>query len=108
MGGHGHALEALWLILEEQKFNIQNCRLDTLMNHLYGKLTEKYPAWVDKSSLVPLVPPLKAVLARKTFNDLSTMLPGCNGTIDDYVKLGLFRWNMHKKQLNVLTSFYGY
>jgi hypothetical protein len=99
MGGHGRALEALWLVLSESNFSFQDCRLDTLMTRLYGRLTDKYPAWVDRSNLVPLIPLLKAVLTRQTFNDLKTVLPGCNGTIDDHVKLGLFRWNMCQRTI---------
>jgi hypothetical protein len=100
MGGHGRALEALWETLSVHNFNIQNCSLDALMSRLRAKLALKYPAWLDQTSLVSLVPLLKAVLTRQRFANLGTMLPGCNGTIDDYVKLGLFRWNMNLKTID--------
>ncbi len=77
------------------EFNIQNCSMDDLMISLRGELSSRYPTWVDPTFLLPLIPLLKAVLTRQRFQNLSVVLPGCNGTVDDHVKLGLFWWNVH-------------
>jgi hypothetical protein len=99
MGGHGRALEALWITLSRYEFNIQNCSMDDLMISLRGELSSRYPTWVDPTFLLPLIPLLKAVLTRQRFQNLSVVLPGCNGTVDDHVKLGLFRWNVHNQTI---------
>lgn len=97
MGGHGRALEALWICLSQ--FKASNISLEALMGRLRTELTRRYATWTDPTFLLPLVPLLKAVLTRQKFQNLSVVLPGSNYTVDDHVKLGLFRWNMQNQTL---------
>ena len=100
MGGHGRALEALWFTLSKWNFKIQDCSLNDLMTSLRANLEHKYKIWVDSSHIKPIIPLMKAVLTQQQFTNLAVKLPGSIGTIDDHVKLGLFRWNKNTKTID--------
>ncbi len=100
MGGHGRALEALWETLSLFKFKIENHSLQKFMDGLRSKLELDYPTWVDKGWISKMKPLLGAILTRQRFEDMDTQLPGNIGTVDDFVRLGLFRWNRQEKTID--------
>ncbi|CAG8617382.1 8244_t:CDS:1 [Ambispora gerdemannii] len=92
-GGHGRALEALDDCLAGR--NIEECNLDTLMNDLRLKLTERYRDAIF-GSVDDARPVARAILTRRLLN-LYKDVPKTNKTPDQFAGSGLIRFEQINK-----------
>ncbi|CAG8520800.1 247_t:CDS:2 [Ambispora leptoticha] len=87
-GGHGRALEVLNDCLAGR--NVEECNVNTLMNDLRSKLTEKYRDAI-LNSVEDARPIARAILTRRILNRYKPV-PKANRTPDEFAGGGLIRF----------------
>lgn len=100
MGGHGRAIEALMLVV--MKYDATTVSTSMIIQEVIGVIISRYPTFVEDAPMYAA--PLLAAITRKKFlteNSEVTVFNGVHKTVEDFVSVGLFRWDERTRTINI-------